>query len=721
MSALFSSQIGYPSWETESLLFDERATSFSASEYGESRTTGSLSPRLAAQAVFTNATATTTTTTAAVATTPAVAEETFRKRRQHAFSFPSFHAGKSAHHCLQPLSDHPATYTLTEEDIELGLNYAPGTVKPFVCRGCSRRWKGRDGFLAHLRNGCPSPIAHVERVETREVRCACSRRDDTEPLVQCDCCGFYLHAACLADACALRIVYCHQCSAKVYEGVRDRERKRSSRQQQRDGRRLRAASGSPVWWAKRAPSAPPPCRQQTVIELPPLPKSVMPPSAMLSPPCGNISLQEAYRPYKPTILVRNWMGDLSLHSHFSKAATPNRKHMRDGEEAAANLTPQMGSKARIIARGDSGCSEPRRRTLSTQNMARSRRPSRRSFVEPMAVYKARQTKVQVSKTKSPDSDTSWLSFTSQGAGGSCSNAVAAGSGLSVAACSDAVMDNDPQRQILAPFYSLDEISHSHQPSQSEAESCSLFSSAFAPSLTPMPALPSFSVESRQPCDIMLPPLPAHYQQPLHATVPASAEVLMEDVLPSPLWTMDNNTAPVYETVDAAQVLPLQLKYSTPLHSPASTTTTTSSAQMPMQIPMQMPMQVQMPLAQVPLAARRHIELSPVYMAPPPAGPSGGDSSTAVADSLYATPLTTPKGPLFSALDAASTLKYLGSSSTGDAGSLLLPLLAQQQQHQQPVYVNATPGEFAHDAKGVYSAMSATASWDGSLDGLVTLE
>ncbi|KAJ3370537.1 hypothetical protein GGF31_004129 [Allomyces arbusculus] len=50
-------------------------------------------------------------------------------------------------------------YTLTEEDIHLGLSHSFGTVKPFVCQGCSRRWKARSGFLSHLDAGCPRPYA----------------------------------------------------------------------------------------------------------------------------------------------------------------------------------------------------------------------------------------------------------------------------------------------------------------------------------------------------------------------------------------------------------------------------------------------------------------------------------------------------------------------------------------------------------------------------------
>ncbi|KAJ1501238.1 hypothetical protein HMI54_010134, partial [Coelomomyces lativittatus] len=49
------------------------------------------------------------------------------------------------------------TYFLTSEDTTLGLSYSPGTVKPFVCKGCSRRWKGRNGFSTHL-STCPRPF-----------------------------------------------------------------------------------------------------------------------------------------------------------------------------------------------------------------------------------------------------------------------------------------------------------------------------------------------------------------------------------------------------------------------------------------------------------------------------------------------------------------------------------------------------------------------------------
>ncbi|KNE55551.1 hypothetical protein AMAG_01441 [Allomyces macrogynus ATCC 38327] len=47
-------------------------------------------------------------------------------------------------------------YIVTEEDQKIGLGYAPGTIKPFVCRGCSRRWKAREGFVTHM-PGCPCP------------------------------------------------------------------------------------------------------------------------------------------------------------------------------------------------------------------------------------------------------------------------------------------------------------------------------------------------------------------------------------------------------------------------------------------------------------------------------------------------------------------------------------------------------------------------------------
>ncbi|KAJ3375878.1 hypothetical protein GGF31_003083 [Allomyces arbusculus] len=44
----------------------------------------------------------------------------------------------------------------SEDDRQIGLGYAPGTIKPFVCRGCSRRWKAREGFVTHM-PGCPCP------------------------------------------------------------------------------------------------------------------------------------------------------------------------------------------------------------------------------------------------------------------------------------------------------------------------------------------------------------------------------------------------------------------------------------------------------------------------------------------------------------------------------------------------------------------------------------
>ncbi|KAJ3360280.1 hypothetical protein GGF32_008527 [Allomyces javanicus] len=47
-------------------------------------------------------------------------------------------------------------YIVTEDDRQIGLGYAPGTIKPFVCRGCSRRWKAREGFVTHM-PGCPCP------------------------------------------------------------------------------------------------------------------------------------------------------------------------------------------------------------------------------------------------------------------------------------------------------------------------------------------------------------------------------------------------------------------------------------------------------------------------------------------------------------------------------------------------------------------------------------
>ncbi|KAI9188951.1 hypothetical protein H9P43_000373 [Blastocladiella emersonii ATCC 22665] len=49
-------------------------------------------------------------------------------------------------------------YVLTEEDHRVGLNHSPGTFKPFVCRGCTHRWKARSGFEAHLPN-CARPFA----------------------------------------------------------------------------------------------------------------------------------------------------------------------------------------------------------------------------------------------------------------------------------------------------------------------------------------------------------------------------------------------------------------------------------------------------------------------------------------------------------------------------------------------------------------------------------
>ncbi|KAI9223542.1 hypothetical protein BC828DRAFT_375640 [Blastocladiella britannica] len=56
-----------------------------------------------------------------------------------------------------------ALSSLTEEDttpVE-GLSLSPGTVKPFVCRGCTRRWKARSGYFTHLPT-CPQPWSPLE-------------------------------------------------------------------------------------------------------------------------------------------------------------------------------------------------------------------------------------------------------------------------------------------------------------------------------------------------------------------------------------------------------------------------------------------------------------------------------------------------------------------------------------------------------------------------------
>ncbi|ORZ31411.1 hypothetical protein BCR44DRAFT_1271615 [Catenaria anguillulae PL171] len=80
--------------------------------------------------------------------------------------------------------DGETSYSLTAEDHTLGLGYSRGTLKPFVCRGCSRRWKHRSGFTAHLETGCPRPFsAAKKRKSVPSVPSASSSSSSPKPVV----------------------------------------------------------------------------------------------------------------------------------------------------------------------------------------------------------------------------------------------------------------------------------------------------------------------------------------------------------------------------------------------------------------------------------------------------------------------------------------------------------------------------------------------------------